>query len=320
MSAKELLARWVAGEPTLRGWRVHVDDTPITMPDGLRRPDILAISPDGAARVAFEVQYSELTGEQWRARHSFYARAGVVDIWLFAHHGPQWRTRAVTGPARQTELAHHDPRWTAAVGLSGLHQAMLQDGVTPLWLDPTARTVGTATARFAPAAPPRRRPSRLVRDPALYVLPPQQDFRACYLEADPLEECRIDLAGGELLTPARARQRLEHERLLGDQEEARERLAALQEQRSRDNDVRRQQEQQRRREKAQAYAAEQEEAQRQADLRARQEQQRRDEERAAAQDRQVVPPLDQYPRLFDVGPAPAPRRRGWWRIRRRRQR
>ncbi|MFB7836220.1 competence protein CoiA family protein [Streptomyces sp. NPDC056056] len=321
LSAKELLARWAAEEPTLRGWRVHIDDTPITMPEGWRRPDVLAVSPDGAARVAFEVQYSELTGEQWRVRHGFYARAGVVDIWLFAHHGPQWRTRAATGPARRAELAHQDPRWDAAVGLSGLHQALLQDGVTPLWLDPTARTVGTATARFAPAAPPRRRPSRLVRDPALYVLPPQQDFRACYVEADPLEECRIDLAAGELLTPARARQRLEHEKLLADQAAARERLAALEEQRSRDNEVRRQQEQQQRREKAQAYAAEQEEAQRQADLLASQEQRRRDEERAAALARQQIPLLDQYPLMFNEGPAPAPpRKRGWWRIRRRRQR
>ncbi|MEV6676213.1 competence protein CoiA family protein [Streptomyces erythrochromogenes] len=320
LSAKELLARWAATDPALRGWQLHIDDTPITMPEGWRRPDVLAVSPDGSAQVAFEVQYSELTGEQWRERHRFYARAGVVDIWFFAHHGPQWRTRAASGPARRAELAHRDSGWTTAVGLSGLHQAMLQDGIVPLWLDPTAQTAGTATALFAPAAPPRGRTSRLVRDPALYVLPPEQDFRACYVAADPLEECRVDLSAGELLTPARARQREEHTRLLADQEEARQRLAALQERRHRDNELRREQEQRRRQEKAEQYAAEQEEAQRQADLRAAEEQRRREEEHAAAQARLLIPLSEQYPPMFDHDPPAPDRTRGWWRLRRRRRR
>ncbi|MEU9420180.1 hypothetical protein [Streptomyces sp. NPDC048272] len=356
LSAKELLARWAAADPALHGWQLHIDDTPITMPDGWRRPDVLAISPDGAEQVAFEVQYSELTGEQWRARHHFYARAGVVDIWLFAHHGPQWRTRVASGPARRAELAHRDSGWTAAVGLSGLHQAMLQDGVVPLWLDPTTQSAGTATALFAPAAPPRSRTSRLVRDPALYVLPPEQDFRACFVAADPLEKCRVDLAARELLTPAKARQHEEYTRLLADQEEARRRLAALQERnelrreeerrrrqekaqqyaaeqeearrrlaalqerRRRDNELRRKEERRWRQEKAEQYVAEQEEAQRQADLRAAEERRRREEEHAAAQARLLIPLSEQYPPMFDHDPPAPDRTRGWWRLRRRRPR
>lgn len=322
LSAKELLARWAAAEPSLHGWRLHIDDTPISMPEGWRRPDVLAVSPDGSARVALEVQYSTLTGEEWRARHGFYARAGVVDIWVFAHHGPQWRSRAASGPARREELAHRDPGWTAAVGLSGLHQAMLQDEVVPLWLDPTARTIGTATALFAPAAPPRSRTSRLVRNPALYALPPEHNFRACYIAADPLEECRIDLSAGELLTSARARHRQERIRLLADQEAAQERLDALQERQSQDTERRRQQEQQRRRERAAQYAAELEEEIRQADLRAREDQRLREEELAAVQARLQTPLTEDYPLQLTPAPTPAPapdRPRGWWLPRRRRR-
>lgn len=320
LSAKELLAQWVAAAPDLHGWRLHVDDTPITTPEGLQRPDVLAVSPDGSQRVAFEVQYSELTGTQWLERHNFYARAGVVDIWLLAHHGPQWNTRAVSGPAGREELAHRDPGWTVAVGFNGLHGWMLRNGVVPLWLDPTARTVGTATALFAPAAPPRSPARRFIRDPALYVLPPEPDFRACYIAADPLEECRIDLATGQLLTPARVQHGQEHTRLLADQEAARERLDALQARRRQDNELRRQQEQRKRRERAEQYAAEQEEAIRQAELRAREDQRLRDEELAAVQARMQVPLSEEYPPMFTSEPAPVPGRpRGWRWLRRRRR-
>ncbi|MFJ5635271.1 competence protein CoiA family protein [Streptomyces goshikiensis] len=312
LSAKEIVARWAAAEPSLDGWELHIDDAPITMPEGLRRPDVLAISPDGK-RVAFEVQYSEITGTEWQERHDFYARAGVVDIWLFAHYGPQWNTRPVSGPARREELDHRDPAWTIAVGLNSLHQWMLRNGVVPLWLDPTTRTVGTATALFAPAAPPRGQHSRLVRDPTLYILPPERDFRACYVEAHPLQDCRVDLGAGELLTPARARHGDEHTRLLADQEAARQGLAAAQEDRVRQNEARRLKEQQRKRERAEQFEAEQEEEIRQADLRAREAQRLREEELAAAEARERVPLTEDYPLQLTPTPGHEPEPdRPWW--------
>jgi len=42
--------------------------------------DVLLETPEG--RIAFELQYSRLTGETWRTRSLLYERAGIADVWL----------------------------------------------------------------------------------------------------------------------------------------------------------------------------------------------------------------------------------------------
>lgn len=64
-----------------------------TSPTGERRADVLLTGPKGD-RVAFEVQYSPLTPEQWRNRHDSYRSQGIVDVWLFGHTGKQLRLDA----------------------------------------------------------------------------------------------------------------------------------------------------------------------------------------------------------------------------------
>jgi hypothetical protein len=118
---------------------------PVTRQDRWRRPDALAVTPDGTAKVAFEVQYSALTGTDWKARHDFYADAGVVDIWLFRPPRlPVDASRRRTSPGPRRERS----RLGATVQLNGLHQKMLEHGVIPLWFNPTAHRMGTATAAF----------------------------------------------------------------------------------------------------------------------------------------------------------------------------
>jgi hypothetical protein len=61
-----------------------------TNAEGERRADVLITSPAGD-RVAFEVQYSPLTPDDWRTRHESYRRQGIADVWLFGHTSKQLR-------------------------------------------------------------------------------------------------------------------------------------------------------------------------------------------------------------------------------------
>lgn len=308
LSAKEVLRRWAQSHPRLREWTLRIDDTPITRQDHWRRPDVLATAPDGTAKVAFEVQYSALTGTEWKARHDFYADAGVVDIWLFAHHGPQW-TRASAGQRR--DLAWSDPGWVATVKLNGLHQKMLKHGVIPLWLDPTAQMVGTATARFHPTTD---WPGEHLEKATGYSLPPGDTFPACCVAADALEECDVDLEARELVTPTRRVHREEHERFHADEQERTARRQAEQQEATR---RRREAEQEKRRTSAAQFAAEQEERDRLAELAeeeraaAEEERQRKEEERAAVEAWQGMPLSEQYPPMFERDPPP-PAKSPWW--------
>ncbi|MFD7861606.1 hypothetical protein [Streptomyces sp. NPDC059783] len=304
LSAKDVLCRWAAAHPDLAGWTLHLDDAPITLPDVWRRPDVLAVSPDGV-KVAFEVQYSPLTGTDWKARHDFYATAGVVDIWLFAHHGPQWRP-ATPRQRRRAELVRRDPDWAATVQLSGMHQTMLRHGVVPLWLDPTTQTIGTATTRAHSA---NTSPSEHRGEDAAYTLPPYRAFPACHVAADPLEQCDVDLASGELLTPARRVHREERDRLQADARAAQERAARarLRAQQQERAQRRRAAEQERRR----AIAAQIAEEQAQREKREQEELRRKEEERAAFEARQRMPLAQQFPPIFAQEP-PTPPNPPWW--------
>lgn len=54
--------------------------------DGHRRPDVLAEHAARGVRVAFEVQYADLSEKEWRERHEDYAALSVRDVWLLGHH------------------------------------------------------------------------------------------------------------------------------------------------------------------------------------------------------------------------------------------
>ncbi len=62
------------------GWSVHLE----RCLENSRRPDVLAVG-EGGVRVAFEVQYADLSENDWRERHEDYARLGVRDVWVLGH-------------------------------------------------------------------------------------------------------------------------------------------------------------------------------------------------------------------------------------------
>lgn len=62
------------------GWSVLLEERL----ENARRPDVLAVHESGI-RVAFEVQYTDLSVNDWRGRHEDYAGLGVRDVWMLGH-------------------------------------------------------------------------------------------------------------------------------------------------------------------------------------------------------------------------------------------
>jgi hypothetical protein len=98
--------------------------------------DVLARSPDSGRRYAFEVQYSPLTVDEWRARHESYRSLGIVDTWLFGHTRPHLRPVGGTG----------------LIVVSPLLEAVFRADLPVLFLNPDERTFGTALLRSQLAA------------------------------------------------------------------------------------------------------------------------------------------------------------------------
>jgi len=109
------------GKQVLRGWAADQGLTArveARTADGRRRSDV-EVSRPGGARVAIELQCSEITDAEWLDRHEDYVRAGITDVWLwvpgvwiprvvFRYGQPGWRFD------RETEklgliCAHPDP-------------------------------------------------------------------------------------------------------------------------------------------------------------------------------------------------------------------
>jgi hypothetical protein len=83
------------GKQVLRGWAAAQGFTArveARTADGRRRSDVEVILA-GGARVAIELQCSEITDAEWLDRHEDYVRAGITDVWLW---GPGvWIPRVV---------------------------------------------------------------------------------------------------------------------------------------------------------------------------------------------------------------------------------
>jgi len=83
------------GKQALRRWAIEQGFTArveARTADGRRRSDVEVILP-GSARVAIELQCSEITDAEWLDRHEDYVRAGITDVWLW---GPGvWIPRVV---------------------------------------------------------------------------------------------------------------------------------------------------------------------------------------------------------------------------------
>lgn len=81
-----------------RGWTMLLEERLTTG----RRPDVLAIHESGA-KVAFEVQYADLSAQDWRERHEDYVMLGIRDVWLLGHVREGRRRDALADVLAQAE-------------------------------------------------------------------------------------------------------------------------------------------------------------------------------------------------------------------------
>jgi hypothetical protein len=131
--AKALIASWARQQDTRLVVAVEEATT------GRERiADVMVTGPNGH-RVAIEIQYSALTPDQWQARHDSYARQGIVDVWLFGHHGAHLR------PDNGGQLAD-EGSW---IRLSPLHEHVVAAQVPLLWINPITAQVATAVRHEA---------------------------------------------------------------------------------------------------------------------------------------------------------------------------
>lgn len=130
---KELLLEWAQGQwPGCQArceWR---------LPEIRQIADVLAIPP-GRAPLALEIQYSDLSPADWRARHHGYRGAGLDDIWFL-------------GASRLNEASK------GKVRLDALSSALVAEGHELMYLGPK----GALTwVRVAPALRFRARQGKL---------------------------------------------------------------------------------------------------------------------------------------------------------------
>ena len=80
LDTKAVIAAWARQQPGVA--RVEVEHV---LADWSRRADVMVTFESGQL-VAIEAQFSRHTDGEWLARHADYARAGVVDVWIWANH------------------------------------------------------------------------------------------------------------------------------------------------------------------------------------------------------------------------------------------
>ncbi len=174
------------GKAALISWvrAVYPDVTinpEVPLEGGVRRPDVLAVSPAGN-RIAFEVQYASLTVEAWQRRHDWYVEHDIADVWLFGHTG--------------THL-----NWLGGgVRLNAVQDAVIDAGLPVWWINPVDGTLAWAGQHV-----------RSPRDPATVLLVPATGSSSAHLTITAMTEAR--LSGDGLRTDAytdalRARDRL----------------------------------------------------------------------------------------------------------------
>ena len=70
------------------GWISEVEAQPVPSDTGGWRADVMAIRPDGARRIAFEVQVAGMTVLEGKVRTDRYAIDGIETIWVTTKHAP----------------------------------------------------------------------------------------------------------------------------------------------------------------------------------------------------------------------------------------
>lgn len=82
------LKRWIAEVVRRLGWAAYLEEGPRPGDGGGWRADLLAVHPDGARRVAFEVQLASMTATEGAQRTERYERDDIETVWITTRHTP----------------------------------------------------------------------------------------------------------------------------------------------------------------------------------------------------------------------------------------
>ncbi|MBN8423110.1 hypothetical protein JF531_01070 [Microbacterium esteraromaticum] len=94
--------------------------------------DVMLLHPSGR-RVAFEVQYAQVSVAEWRERHESYARQGIIDVWLWGH------TRVRKSPSEYAAGPYR---------LSDVQDEVRRSGSRVTFLNPETAQIAVATGRW----------------------------------------------------------------------------------------------------------------------------------------------------------------------------
>lgn len=100
------------------GWYAELE---VPAEDGSWRADVMAASPDGTRRMAWEAQLSAITDEDIRARTARYRAEGIPVCWISSHkRPPNWID--VVPSVRVRAPQEQDEPWVVDDGLAGFDQ------------------------------------------------------------------------------------------------------------------------------------------------------------------------------------------------------
>jgi hypothetical protein len=122
LQGKAMIAAWLRDR--YPGLRVALE---VPIGDRDRVADVLALNPATGGRMAFEIQYSQLTVSEWRERHDTYRDRGITDVWLWGHLPPH--CKRVRGDEQGGERCV-TPVMLECAGATGR---------PPLWINPEER-------------------------------------------------------------------------------------------------------------------------------------------------------------------------------------
>ncbi|WP_128637640.1 competence protein CoiA family protein [Streptomyces sp. C] len=110
----------MAGAIRAVGWHAELE---VAAQDGSWRADVMATSPDGERRVAWEAQLSSITVKDIQARTTRYRAYGVDVCWVSPHpRAPVWMGEVPSIRVRPP-LDVHPGCWTVDDGLAGFNAA-----------------------------------------------------------------------------------------------------------------------------------------------------------------------------------------------------
>ncbi|MFE0358765.1 competence protein CoiA family protein [Streptomyces nigra] len=104
----------LAGAIRAAGWYAELE---VPAEDGSWRADVMASSPDGIQRMAWEAQLSPITVEDIRARTARYRAEGITVCWVSPHKKPPQWIGAV--PAVRVRAPEAEEPWVVDDGVAG---------------------------------------------------------------------------------------------------------------------------------------------------------------------------------------------------------